>query len=79
MRWELIRQGIQDFEALRIAREMSSFWGRDDLVQRLDGAVGTATVLDSCRDIPLVEKARAIVNDVLREIGSPDEMGKKDR
>jgi hypothetical protein len=79
MRWELIRQGIQDFEALRIAREMSSFWGRDDLVQRLDGAVGTAMVLDSCRDIPLVEKARDIVNDVLREIGSPDEMGKKDR
>ena len=29
------------------------------------------------RELGLDEKARAIVNEVTREIGSPDEMGKK--
>ncbi len=77
MRWELIRQGIQDYEAWRIAHEMATFWGRNDLVKLLNGAVDKATVLDSCRDFPPVAEAREIVNAVLREIGTPDEMGKK--
>jgi hypothetical protein len=79
MRFELLRQGIQDYEALRIAHEMASFWGRADLLKMLDGAVAMATILDSCRDIPLVEEARNIVNEVIRQSGSPDEMGKKAR
>jgi Glycoside hydrolase 123, catalytic domain/Glycoside hydrolase 123 N-terminal domain len=79
MRFELLRQGIQDYEALRIAHEMASFWGRADLLKMLDGAVAMATMLDSCRDIPLVEEARNIVNEVIRQSGSPDEMGKKSR
>ena len=77
MRWELMRQGIQDYEAWRIAHEMATFWGRTDLVKLLSSAVEKATILDSCRTIPLVEEARDIVNSVLREIGTPDEMGKK--
>ncbi len=79
MRFELMRQGIQDYEALRIAHEMASFWGRNDLLKMLDGAVAMATTLDSCRDIPLVQEARNIVNEVIRQSGSPDEMGKKKR
>jgi hypothetical protein len=79
MRFELLRQGIQDYEALRIAHEMASFWGRTDLLKMLDGAVAMATTLDSCRDIPLVQEARNIVNEVIRQSGSPDEMGKKAR
>jgi hypothetical protein len=77
MRWEVLRQGLQDYEVWRIAHEMASFWGREDLLKMLDGAVEKATILDSCRDIPLVEEAREIVNDVLREIATSDEMGKK--
>ena len=79
MRFELLRQGIQDYEALRIAQEMASFWGRTDLLKMLDGAVAMATMQDSCRDIPRVEEARNIVNEVIRQSGSPDEMGKKER
>jgi len=79
MRFELLRQGIQDYEALCIAHEMASFWGRADLLKMLDGAVAMATMLDSCRDIPLVEEARNIVNEVIRQSGSPDEMGKRVR
>ncbi len=77
MRWELMRQGIQDYEAWRIAHEMATFWGRADLVKLLDSAVAKATILDSCRTIPPVQEARDIVNSVLREIATPDEMGKK--
>ncbi|MEW5976847.1 MAG: glycoside hydrolase domain-containing protein [Acidobacteriota bacterium] len=77
MRWELMRQGIQDYEALRIAHEMATFWGRSDLLKELSAAVEKATILDSCRDIPLVEEAREIVNKVLRQVGSPSEMGKE--
>jgi hypothetical protein len=79
MRFEVLRQGIQDYEALRIAHEMASFWGRADLLKMLEGAVAMATTLDSCRDIPLVQEARKIVNEVIRQSGSPDEMGKKTR
>jgi hypothetical protein len=79
MRWEVLRQGIQDYEALRIAHEMASFWGRKDLLKLLDSAVEMATILDSCRTIPPVQDARNIVNEVIRQSGSPDEMGKKSR
>jgi Domain of unknown function (DUF4091)/Family of unknown function (DUF6067) len=79
MRWEVLRQGIEDYEALRIAHEMASFWGRKDLLKMLDSAVEMATILDSCRTIPPVQEARNIVNEVIRQSGSPDEMGKKSR
>ena len=77
MRWELMRQGIQDYEAWRIAYEMADFWGLPYHLKQLEAAVEKATILDSCRDLPLVEDARKLVNDVIREVGSPDEMGKK--
>jgi len=79
MRWELLRQGIQDYEAWRIAYEMADFWGLSYHLKQLEASVDKATILDSCRDIPLVEDARKLVNDVIREVGSPDEMGKKMR
>lgn len=69
MRWELIRQGIQDYEALRIAWEMCEKAGRRDLTEKLRRAVATGSIVDSCRWIPLVEEARAIVNEVIRELG----------
>jgi len=79
MRWELLRQGIQDYEAWRIAYEMADFWGLPYHLKQLEAAVEKATILDSCRDIPSVADARKLVNDVIREVGSPDEMGKKMR
>jgi sialidase-1 len=79
MRWELLRQGIQDYEAWRIAHEMADFWGLPYHLKQLEAATEKATILDSCRDIPSVADARKLVNDVIREVGSPDEMGKKMR
>ena len=70
MRWELLRQGIQDYEALRIARELAEKAGRDDLLDKLRRAVRTGTIIDSCRWIPYIEQARAIVNEVIRELGT---------
>jgi len=69
MRWELVRQGIQDYEALRIAWELCEKAGRGDLLQKLRRAVATGSIVDSCRWIPLVEEARKIVNEVIRELG----------
>jgi len=69
MRWELLRQGIQDYEALRIAWEMAEKAGRKDLLDKLRGAVRTGTIIDSCRWIPYIEQARAVVNEVIRELG----------
>jgi hypothetical protein len=73
MRWEVLRQGIEDYEAWRVAHEMASSAGRKDLLKLLDRAVQRATVLDSCRDLPLVQDARDIVNNVLRETGKTRE------
>lgn len=35
MRWELLRQGIQDYEALNLAWEMAERVGRKDLINKL--------------------------------------------
>jgi len=69
MRWELMRQGIQDYEALRIAWEMAKAAGRDDLVEKLQKAVRQGTIIDSCGWIPYCGQARATVNEVIRELG----------
>ena len=69
MRWELMRQGIQDYEALRIAWEMAKKAGRSDLVDKLEKAVGQGTIIDSCGWIPYCAQARAEVNAVIRELG----------
>ncbi len=70
MRWELMRQGVQDYEALRIAWELAEKAGRKDLLKKLDEAVSIGTIVDSCRWIPFIEKARAAVNEVIRELGA---------
>jgi hypothetical protein len=69
MRWELMRQGIQDYEALRIAQERAAEAGRADLTKKLDSAVWTATVISDCHRVPRVGEARAVVNEVIRELG----------
>ncbi|MEA1996061.1 MAG: DUF4091 domain-containing protein [Gemmatimonadota bacterium] len=69
MRWELVRQGIQDYETLRIAWRMAEKAGRNDLLDKLREAVAAATIIDSCSRIPYIEKARAVVNQVIRELG----------
>ncbi|MBN2289175.1 MAG: DUF4091 domain-containing protein [Candidatus Glassbacteria bacterium] len=68
MRWELFRQGVQDYEALRIAWEKAGAAGREDLRDRLRRAVAEATTLESCDRIPFVGEARAVVNQVIREL-----------
>ena len=70
MRWELLRQGIQDYEALRIAWEMAEKAGREDLLDKLREAVAMGSIIDSCRWIPYIEQARAVVNEVIRELGT---------
>ena len=69
MRWELFRQGAQDYEALRLASRLCRQAGREDLLDRLNRAVWEATVLESCDQIPWVGQARATVNEVIRELG----------
>ncbi len=69
MRWEVMRQGIQDYEALGMAMELAETAGRDDLVEKLERAVNQAARFDSCGLMPYVEQARAVVNDVIRELG----------
>ena len=69
MRWEMLRQGIQDYEALRIAWERSEKAGRTDLLEKLRAAVEQASVIDDCGWIPYIEESRAMVNAVLRELG----------
>jgi Glycoside hydrolase 123, catalytic domain/Glycoside hydrolase 123 N-terminal domain len=70
MRWELLRQGIQDYEALKLAMELAEEAGRGDLLEKLDQALRRASIIDSCSWIPYIELARAVVNDVIRELGS---------
>jgi hypothetical protein len=69
MRWELLRQGIEDYEALRLAQNLASTQGRQDLLRSLNTAIARATMLDSCGEIPLVEASREVVNSVLRQLG----------
>ena len=70
MRWELLRQGIQDYEVLRMAWERAEKANRQDLLEKLQTAVRRASVIDACRWIPYIEEARATVNEVLLELGS---------
>jgi len=70
MRWELMRQGIQDYEALRMARNMAKAAGRDDLLEKLENAVRRGTIIDSCRWIPYIQESRALVNEVIRELAA---------
>ena len=70
MRWELLRQGIQDYEALRIAWETAGKAGRQDLLDKLRRAVQAGTIIDSCQWIPYLEEARQLVNEVIRELGT---------
>jgi len=68
MRWELMRQGIQDYEALRIAWNLADKAGREDLKKKLRDAVERGTIIDDCSWIPYIEEARALVNEVIREL-----------
>ncbi|MFC1613841.1 glycoside hydrolase domain-containing protein [Gemmatimonadota bacterium] len=69
MRWELMRQGIQDYEVLKMAWEKAEKAGRKDLLDKLDQAVRLGTIIEACSWVPYVEKARAVVNEVIRELG----------
>ncbi len=68
MRWELLRQGIQDYEALRIAWRAAEAAGRQDLLDKLKAAVSQGSIIDSCSVIPWIEQARRLVNEVIREL-----------
>jgi len=68
MRWELMRQGIEDYEALRIAWEAAEKAGRNDLKEKLRQAVNRGTIIDSCSWIPYIEEARSLINEVIREL-----------
>jgi len=70
MRWELLRQGVQDYEALRIAWDMAEKAGREDLLDKLRSAVRKGTIIDSCSRVPYIEEARRLVNQVIRELGA---------
>lgn len=69
MRWEVLRQGIQDYEALRIAWSMAEQAGRKDLLDKLKRATEKGTMILSCRIHPFVAEARAMVNEVIAELG----------
>ena len=69
MRWELLRQGIQDYEAFTIAQSMSEKAGRDDLLEKLRIALVRGSIIEDCRPFPLVGRARAMVNEVIRQLG----------
>ncbi len=68
MRWELLRQGIQDYEALMLARQMAREAGRDDLVNELDAAVQRGGTIENCGDMPVIEEQRRRINAVIREL-----------
>ena len=70
MRWELLRQGIQDYEVYRLAEAAARTAGRQDLLERLERALQQGSVIDNCGAIPPIEDARREVNAVLRELGS---------
>ncbi|MCE5271825.1 DUF4091 domain-containing protein [bacterium] len=69
MRWELLRQGIQDYEALHIAWKAAEKAGRADLLDNLRRAVEEGSMLDACHVMPPIAEAREAVNEVLRQLG----------
>jgi len=68
MRWEVLRQGIQDYETLQIAMRMAEQAGREDLLGELESAVESGGTIDNCGALPVIEDARRRVNDVIREL-----------
>jgi hypothetical protein len=68
MRWELLRQGIQDYEALVLARKLARDAGRDDLLRELDSAAQRGGTIDNCGEIPVIEEQRRRINAVIREL-----------
>jgi Glycoside hydrolase 123, catalytic domain/Glycoside hydrolase 123 N-terminal domain len=69
IRWELLRQGIQDYEALGMAMELAQKVGRNDLIEKMEKAVEQGARFDGCGLMPNAEEARAVINDVIRELG----------
>ncbi len=68
MRWELLRQGIQDYEAYRIAWDAAEKAGRAELLDKLRRALELGTEIDNCGMLPPIAEARALVDEVLREL-----------
>ncbi len=69
MRWELLRQGIQDYETYSIALRLASKAGREDLLEQLSIALARGAIIEDCRPFPLIGSARAMVNAVIRQLG----------
>jgi len=70
IRWEVMRQSIEDYEALRMAIDLATKADRKDLLEKLDRAVNRGAMFDSCGLMPYLAESRAVVNDVIRELGS---------
>jgi len=68
MRWELLRQGIQDYEVLRIAWALAEKAGRKDLLKKIRQAVYQGTMVSSCHMLPMVGQARNMIDDIIREL-----------
>jgi hypothetical protein len=68
VRWEVMRQGIQDYEVLRMALDLAQKAGREDLLKELDRAIDGASRFDSCGLMPYVAEYRDVVNNVIREL-----------
>lgn len=68
MRWELLRQGIQDYEALRIAWQAAENAGRADLLAKLRRAVDAGAMIEACFRLPPISEGREAVDEVLREL-----------
>ena len=69
MRWEMIRQGIQDYEALGVARRLAREAGREDLLGLLDEAVNRGGTIHNCGAMPVIEDQRRKINSVIRDLG----------
>ena len=70
MRWEVLRQGVQDCEAYRIALEMCTKKDNKELLRKLRRALSLGSTIESCSQTPWIKDGRKIVNDVLRELGN---------
>jgi hypothetical protein len=81
-RWELLRQGIQDYEALEMLKQkiaaMGKTPGHEDQAasfeRRMMSAVHRATSLDTCRGIPSPGLSRRDVNALMAEVEGRDSM-----
>ncbi|HKT11937.1 MAG TPA: carbohydrate-binding family 9-like protein [Terriglobia bacterium] len=81
-RWELLRQGIQDYEALELLQQkiadLRKTPGHEDqaasLERRMMGAEHRATFLDTCHGIPSPGRSRREVNALLTEAEGRESM-----